>query len=224
MTTADEIVGTYRPVGYADEGRLVITDRGVAFQAGDIQPVEYGEAYFARYISYAGSAVEACLNEVRLDLLRRYAEAPTLDVGIGNGAFLNRLEAAGLPCWGYDINPVAISWLDRGGLWAEPETAVSELGVLSVTLWDVLEHMPAPSKFLSEAGAKTILMSIPIVTDWATIATWKHYKPGEHLFYFTHDGLTGFMRELGYRLVFRGGPERDCGREDVDSYVFRRRT
>ncbi len=218
--TSDAVISTYRIVAEVDTGRLFITDRGVAFQAVGIPPVIYGEDYFARYTGYAKSGTEMCLNQARLDLLQRYADVPTLDVGIGSGAFLNRLEVAGIPCWGYDINPVAIDWLERCGLLADPVTAVEQLGVRSVTLWDVLEHMPDPSGFIRALGAETILLSLPIVTSWRGITEWKHYKPGEHLFYFTHEGLTGFMRTLGYRLVFHGRPECDCGREDIGSYVF----
>ena len=67
-----------------------------------------------------------------------------------------------------------------------------------------------------------VLVSLPIFRDVAHVLSSKHYKPGEHVFYFTEPGFLFFMREHGWRVIETNDYETKIGREDIKSYAFKR--
>lgn len=216
----DKVIANYQVVDQIADSLINITDKGVAYQARETDPIEYGEEYFQRYSSYRGTEISKCINSSRIDLLKRFGEPAALDIGIGSGEFLETANAAGVQCFGFDVNPIAIEYLKRRGFFVNPTNGVSTQGINTVTFWDVFEHLEEPSTFVSDLGIETIIMSVPIVEDFSCLLGWKHFKPGEHLYYFTNEGMISFMDEIGYKLAYSGRPECDCGREDIGSFVF----
>jgi hypothetical protein len=69
---------------------------------------------------------------------------------------------------------------------------------------------------------KWVFVSIPIFTSAADVLRSKHYKPKEHVWYFTVGGLDHFMRSFGFECVDFNRMEREAGREQIDTFVFRR--
>lgn len=118
---------------------------------------------------------------------------PTIDLGCGTGAFVT---AAGAACHGVDP-------------WARPaerqHSALHELPGLAwgcLTLWGVLEHLADPVGTLAPAVALLQplgLMALTTVDAEGTIPF--HYKPPEHLTYWTRTALTRLGRRLGLSLV-----------------------
>lgn len=132
------------------------------------------------------------------------------DVGIGGGAYL---EAAGGT--GIDINEHALLWLKkRKALWNGRAVDV-------MTFWDSIEHIPDPDYYLKRAGS-WVFLSTPIYKGADDCLASKHYKPGEHLWYFSHAGMVRFMAERGFELKDANQLENDAGREGIGSYAFRR--
>jgi hypothetical protein len=76
-------------------------------------PVEespYDAAYFEKYRRYAETPLGIALDAARVGLVERHApNAAVVDVGIGCGSFVETMPGAR----GFDINPVAVQWLEE---------------------------------------------------------------------------------------------------------------
>jgi hypothetical protein len=119
--------------------------------------------------------------------------------------------------FGFDINPWTISDLIDKGLFLDP----FEHQVEAACFWDVLEHFPDPSEVL-ERVKTWVFLSIPLFANMDHAKKSKHFKPGEHLWYFTHDGIVDFMSENGFGLKESNSDETKW-REDIGSYAFKRK-
>ena len=49
-----------------------------------------------------------------------------------------------------------------------------------------------------------------------------HFRPDEHCWYFTRDGLMFAMNACGFALVTESSIETELGREDIGTFAFRR--
>ena len=120
-------------------------------------------------------------------------------------------------CMGRDVNPKAKEWLgERKALWdlnKHPD-------VYAMTFWDSLEHIVEPGVLL--ACTQWAFISTPIYNSAEHCFHSKHYKPGEHLWYFTDWGLKRWMAGQGFALIDSNKMEESVGREDIGTYAFRR--
>jgi hypothetical protein len=204
----------------------ILPGLATAYQA-DLTPAEgYGRAYWDRYGAYRGTPAERTLMGLRVDQARRAGCSRVLDVGIGNGAYLEALEAAGIAALGSDVAPDALEWLRRSGRLADPY-GDDFPRVDGVSLWDVLEHLPDPGRLLSRLpSGVALLLSLPCwggPADWSGLGDWRHYRPGEHLWYWTEAGIRALLGALGYRVEWSGWPETSIGgRLDILSLTARR--
>lgn len=204
-----------------DDDLMICAHRGIAYQRNMGRGrIAYDAAYFAHYQALGGSSIERALNDGRLAMVARHAErgASVLDFGIGNGSFLMAAREAGFAARGFDINREAVAWLRERGLYAE---GPDEADV--VTFWDSLEHLEDPHVVLRNVrrGA-LVLVAIPVMADIGRVRESKHYKPGEHLAYFTADGFVAWMAEYGFRLLERSDHEISAGRDSIGAFAFRR--
>lgn len=135
-----------------------------------------------------------------------------LDIGIGSGLFVETCPN----CYGHDINESAIAWLIDKGKYRSPLK-----GANSMTFWDSLEHIHDPTVQLT--GIKEYaFISCPIYEDSDHILRSKHFRPDEHCWYWTDEGLKIFMWAFGFTCIERNQMETDIGREDIGTYVFKR--
>jgi hypothetical protein len=197
----------------ADGDLRLCPHRGVAYQKDMRVTMEYDRAYFEKFAAYDGAL--ACeINRARIAFVERHYQGRLLDVGVGCGQFV-----AGRPDTdGYDINPHAVEWLRRRGCYS------ADLGAYeAVTFWDVLEHVEQPENYLKRIrNYGWVFVSLPIFERLDDIRASKHYKPGEHLYYFTEAGFIEWMSLYGFSLVARSDHETACGRENIGSYAFQR--
>lgn len=205
----------------ADDDLMVCAHRGVAYQRNMARGrIAYDAGYFGAYQAFSGSGIEQALNAGRCAMVARHAGSGTsvLDVGIGNGSFLRAALACGYEARGLDVNPVAIEWLKAEKLLA---TDVRDFDV--VTFWDSLEHIEEPESALQgiKKGA-VVLVALPVFDDIGAVRASKHYKPGEHLYYWTPDGFVSWMALYGFRLLERSDHEVSAGREAIGAFAFRR--
>lgn len=156
----------------------------------------------------------AALTQARVELVQRYHSGRVVDVGIGGGAFICAHDDAR----GIDVNPDAIQWMK------ETETLHDEdEPIEAATFWDSAEHMELNQLMgLLARVHQWCFISMPIYADRADCIASKHFKPGEHLLYFTHDGLVDMMRKAGFTLVEFNDMETVLGREAIGSYAFMR--
>ena len=191
-----------------------LPDQGIGYYP--IGPAtQYGDEYWHRYRGYDATPMGRALTSARLDLCLQFVPPRDLplmvDVGIGGGAFV---EAAG--CYGWDVNPLAEAWLRARGSWREPEPGDT------VTAWDVIEHMPHEQLSNLLTGAKRLFVATPIYETYAGILQSRHFRPGEHCWYFTASGLERLLLRFGLVRKKITLVETELGRDAIWSFVFER--
>lgn len=177
----------------------------------------YDEEYFERIKKNADSDIGRALMRARCDLVEKYHRGVVLDVGIGSGAFIELRNARGFPTLGFDVNPVAVEYLKRRGLFADPYAEKQE----AICCWDVLEHLEDPRILISQVK-DWLFLSLPIFSGPMHALASKHFRKTEHFWYWTRAGLIRMMGELGFRIVEYTDVETKIGREDIESFAFRR--
>ena len=180
----------------------------------------YGQAYLAEYEKRKDDPLSRPLNEARLDLVERHHRGPLIDIGCGSGVFVHARNARGYSTEGFDVNPWMITRLVTNHEFQDPFEGNPPD---AVSLWDVLEHLPDPSKLLRRLpiGA-SLFTSLPIFSGPDHARGSKHYKPGEHLWYFTAAGLVRFFDSEGFELLEKNDDESRIGREGIGSFAFRK--
>ena len=176
------------------------------------KPMDYEGAYFAKYQELDATPMGEALTRARVDMVRRHFTGQVLDIGIGGGRFVE--ESGG---FGFDVNPEALAWLHANGRYKHPN-----FGWPAMTFWDSLEHIPDPEAALKNVG-DWAFVSMPIYKDQADCLKSKHFKPGEHIWFFTDWGFIDWMDRQGFEMMERNDIESKLGREGILSYAFRRR-
>lgn len=173
-------------------------------------PISYEKDYWDKYIELDNTKIGQKLTDFRVKFVKKFWKGETVDIGIGAGRFVQ--ESGGK---GFDVNKSAIKWLKNNDIWVDPY----EESVDCITCWDSLEHIPEPEKLLAQVK-KWVFVSIPIFANAESVVRSKHYKPGEHIWYFTERGLIEYMAKHGFVLKSHSDEETKIGREDIKSYAF----
>lgn len=215
----DKLIASYPSV---PDGDLVLCPaNGVAYQADmSVDPVPYDTEYFNKYKQYEGSDIARALNNGRCAMLLRHVKegSRVLDIGAGCGTFVMEAQTWGFDAYGFDINQATVEFLkNKNRFAAEP----GEFD--AVTFWDSLEHIENPMEVLCKiAYGAIVLVAIPVFSDLRRIRESKHYRPGEHLYYFTEFGFVGWMQQQGFLIIDRSDHENNAGRESISAFAFRR--
>jgi hypothetical protein len=184
----------------------------------------YDAAYVAeRYEKYATtdlmSQLRATLVETVLLLheslpnaLQTVNKGRLLDVGYGNGSFIREASQRGWYAVGNDVNPTPYPGVTQVPL--PLHCTQRDLAYRVITFWDCLEHFEELDQIREIANAASwIILSFPKAPPHFPLApdTWKHYRPGEHHFYFTPQSLERIFttKQSLAEVVYTGNPE-DC--------------
>lgn len=186
----------------------------------------YDPQYFYRYVNLEGTLNGDHINQMRRDMVNgiKYqwpcpiTRPCLLDVGIGSGSFLSFMVDS-FDVRGMDVNPLGIDWLKRHGMWCEN---IFEVEWDVVTFWDSMEHISNAHTFIQELKTNAICVSLPVFRDESAVFISKHFKPGEHLHYFTVEGFVDWMADLGFALWSFNRDEGLVGREGIGSFSFRK--
>lgn len=139
-----------------------------------------------------------------------------IDVGYGNGDFLNVTKEIVKKCYGFEVNCYNI-----------PEGCIKINNIYEnsydvVCFFDVLEHFEDIYE-IKNLKTNYIYISVPechyFSDEW--FEKWKHRRPDEHLWHFNKQSLKNFMEEIGYELIQYSNIE-DCIRKssDVNSNIL----
>ena len=167
--------------------------------------MKYDLDYYENLLrQYSKTAEGIC--RIRWEWIAEYKPKSVLDYGAGVGWFR-----------AYRPDGVMVHSFDIGGY---PQTGISLQVYDMVCFYDVLEHINDFTEIEPVIRlANRIVTSLPIKNG--DLAEWKHFKPGEHLHYFTEETLEALMKRYGFRVIKSGKPE--CPpRKDIHSYVFGR--
>lgn len=184
---------------------------GILHQAVDTTREELERWYRETYLA------EICTHDYGQDLaaskrrLAAYASKPSgrlLDIGTGNGAFLEACVDAGIDAWGQDLADCCPPHSRVGGrVYTKPLAACNfPTGHFqAVTAHDVLEHEPDLNALLKEAVRITATGGWFIV-DFPDFSISRHWKKTEHLWWLTLPELFKELRKAGFRLSYATRP------------------
>lgn len=156
-------------------------------------PIQYDSSYIEKYNAYPLRQ----LAYIRLATLRQLQKItgirPVFDYGCGSGAFIDACEENRISVSGYD--PAT----NKNN---EPHN-LSAYG--TVTFFDVLEHIPDIERIMLMLP-HSIIVAIPdsscVFSGEVEWQRWRHYRPNEHLFYFSPISLNLLFKKYGYELKF----------------------
>lgn len=158
-------------------------------------------------------------NRKRLARIRRQMGPTTgsprlLDAGCGPGYFVQAARQAGFEATGIEVSAAAVEFARTHlGLDVRPgRVAAGELGsgpYNVVTLWDVLEHLPAPAAALAAIGdvlrpGGLLILSTGDVTSIAARLSgprWHLYNLPEHLWFFGPRALKLLLSAAGFEAL-----------------------
>lgn len=176
---------------------------GVVHQINKL-PFVYDEQYVKdRYVKYG----DLCktMGDIRLSfLLGAIKKKPKsiLDIGYGNGAFLDICNNFGIFTYGYDISGYEISQKHRVFL-AYRDIFIDHHFTV-VSMFDSMEHMENPDEILKNIDTEYIIVSVPWYKPWMGddwFISWKHKRDNEHLHHYSKDSLELFFDKYFYKLI-----------------------
>jgi SAM-dependent methyltransferase len=157
------------------------------------------------------------LPEIERNLAARYRYLPRpepgavlLDVGCGNGAFLQQVQALGWQAVGLEMDSNACGMASSRGLnivqGSVPHTGLSDGSFDVVTLHHVIEHVHDPRAVLREVLRLLRPNGRAVLTtpNWRSYGanlfgqSWRGLEPPRHLVLFTPDGLLRLMGQAGF--------------------------
>jgi len=174
---------------------------GIARQDVDMTEEQLAAWYETRYYDGVYTHTREHDLDVAARRMRAYgarASGKLLDVGAGNGAFVQIAMEAGLDAWGQD--PAVQNESDRTYLGHLADVAFPTADFDTITMHDVLEHVPDPVAFLTEVkrilkpGGRLIL-DFPRFWDAAGRHHWKRI---EHLWMLTGNQLMDLLQRVGF--------------------------
>ncbi len=195
---------------------------GIAYEE-DKATIKYGPKYYAKIEKHKEKpGTYHDINECRKELVTQYIPKwkKILDIGCGTGDFINSMNKTHLLIYGYDVMKESVSWLKSINGYLDPNNDF--IGdILGFSMWDVLEHIADPQALLALMPRRCYLfLSIPIFDNLYEIKDSKHYRPKEHLWYFTHNGIISFLDN--FEMIEYNDIETDLGRDSIRTYVFRK--
>lgn len=175
--------------------------------------MRYEGQYFAHYQKLDATHMGGLLTQARVDLVSKFfPTGQVVDIGIGGGRFVEWASA-----FGFDVCEDAVTWLKSRLRYLDPYAQP----VQAITCWDSLEHIPEPEKLLAQVTG-WLFVSLPLCETQAEWLASKHYKPGEHLFYWSLRGFINWCGEQGFECVEVNYAETELGREGIASFAFKR--
>jgi hypothetical protein len=198
---------------------------GVIVQT-DHRPFVYDPKYSAIYDKAQYRRGSDILQAMRLGFVQgcHGKEVKSLmDVGYGNGAFINFAKQHIPYVYGHDVTGVPLN-----GAYVMPELVKASV----YCFWDVLEHFPDLS-FVRDLPCETICLSLPYCHFVTEGKTWfdekyPHRKPDEHIRHFTQFSLGSLMDSFGWKTIAVSGHEDVIrksvhGLQNILSMAFKRK-
>lgn len=184
---------------------LECTQCGVMRQLVTMTPTQVADWYREKYLAeayYHTFEHDLLVAKKRLTAYRLTAGVKILDVGCGNGAFVQAARAAGLDAWGQELSKDSDSDFIYAGQQLE-DVAFPTDNFDVITLHDVLEHLPRPLDTLREVR-RILKRPGKLIVDFPRFhheSGVHHWKAVEHLWMFTEDQLRELLVAAGFQVT-----------------------
>lgn len=180
---------------------MLCTDCGVVRQYVPFTAERLAEWYATEYLQHKYTHTYEHDVDVARQRLAEYnisAGARILDIGAGNGAFVNEARARGLDAWGQDLSEKSGSAHVYVGALHDVAFPTDRFDV--ITMHDVLEHVVDPIGFLKEAR-RVLRRPGKLIVDFPNFHVPEgrhHWKKIEHLWMFTTAQLIDVLEKAGF--------------------------
>ncbi len=174
------------------------------------------EFYLGYYRRKERKKMRGAVREIwRLRRLLEKKEVTILDVGCGGGFLLKAAQDAGMVARGIDLSEESVSYArQRFGVHAEYGNFLSgkfcpRLSFDVITLFEVIEHWRDPKAGLTKCHSLLkkegyLVISTPDVEGAGQgnrLLEWEHWRPPEHLYYFSHKTLVKLAEKCGFFYI-----------------------
>jgi hypothetical protein len=184
---------------FISHGRKYETDKHGVIVQTDHRPFVYDPAYSSTYDKPEYTRQSELLQAMRYGFVSAAHGKPVntlMDVGYGNGAFINFVKQHVPHVYGHDVTGVPLD-----GAYSMPEIVKADV----ITFWDVLEHFPNLD-FVKDLPAETVCISLPYCHFLTEGKEWfdnqyPHRKPDEHIRHFNEWSLASLMESYGWAHV-----------------------
>ena len=194
----------------------------------------YGHNYHdnEEYLDYAGQRETLARNfRDYLDRMERHGAGggSLLEVGCAHGFFLAEAAARFPRVHGLDVSASAVTAArERLGVSAEAADVCTHRPSAPydvVCLWDTIEHLQHPDRYVGKVAAEMAPGGVIAVTTgdissrvarWRG-AKWRQIHPPTHLHYFSRQSLTRLLERCGFAVSYIGY---DGGYRSVDMMAY----
>jgi len=152
--------------------------------------------------------------EKSLKLIEKHAKkGKILDIGTAGGSFLHVAKKRGWEVYGIEPNKWLCQWGKKNyGINIKQGTIFDNKFKNEyfdvITLWDVLEHVPDPTKNLNEINrilktGSILVVNYPDIDSWLSKAMGKKwiFLLSVHLFYFNRKTIRKMLKKTGFKIV-----------------------
>ena len=183
-------------------------------------PLKATAQYDSKYVQdrYDKYPTTEPMSYLRLGLVQGHlTSGRLLDVGYGNGTFVKLAAKAGFDAFGNDVH---------GADYGVREATLTDGYWDVVTFFDSLEHFE-DLQLIRDLLQRTryVVLSVPArPLSFPKERAWRHYRPGEHLHYFSFQSLSKLLDRKLLALnsmedIIRG--RLPSGEVNINTYVFK---
>ncbi|MDA0193591.1 MAG: class I SAM-dependent methyltransferase [Bacteroidetes bacterium] len=161
------------------------------------------------------------LYQWRFDIISKYCpkdsrQLKLIDIGCGNGQFVNDALNNGFDAVGIDLSPDRIEQgKELYGLEGDTLRCMNVDDFSGnekydiVVMWDVIEHVESPTAILKSLKKiiheKTLVFALTMSIDSITYKLfrkhWNYINPSQHLHYFSHATMKKMLEKNSFKLV-----------------------
>jgi hypothetical protein len=207
------------------DDKYEILNNGIIKQK-NVAPIDYNYEYSSKYNNYGekGNYLAYLRLGVLLGVLGKSPDS-IIDIGYGNGSFLNACVGAIKHVYGSDISDYPVP----NGV-----TKIKFEDIPNVTVacfFDSLEHFSDIYQIKS-INAEYFFVSVPWCNNTSEeyFMNWYHRRENEHIYHFSDKSLIAFFKEIGYECIYISSFEdiirkndKIIGMPNILSCVFKRK-
>lgn len=167
----------------------------------------YNESYYA--YNYYG-LLNRCFLKLRANKVQKNKRnGSILDIGCGEGSFLEEMEKRGFECYGLETSKAGITASRKKGIVVYEDIQKIKRKFDVITLWHVFEHITNPlfylktiRKLLNKNGQ--LIIAVPNFDSWQSKIgrnVWFYLVLPRHVFQYTHETIKYLLSKGRFKVI-----------------------